>query len=66
MSSTVRNSDSYFCYHCGADSSDFPNMTEAEMEEFDNNHLDANRPLVYEECCPFCGFPYEDEDDDWF
>jgi hypothetical protein len=65
MSSTVKNPDAYFCCHCGADSSDLPSMTEAEMEEFDDKNPDADRPLVYEGRCPFCGFPYEDEDDDW-
>lgn len=64
MSSTVKNPDAYFCYLCGADSSDLLSLTEAEMEEFDDKHPDADRPLVYEGCCPFCGFSYEDEDED--
>lgn len=56
----------YFCYLCGADSSDLLTMSEAQMEDFDEKHPDADRSLVYEERCPFCGFPYEDEDDeDW-
>lgn len=56
--------DPYFCYHCGADSGDLVLMSEAEMQAFDDQHPEVDRPLVYEGRCPCCGFPYEDEDED--
>ena len=52
----------YFCYLCGADSTDLAAMTdESEMEAFDNRHPGIDRPLVYEGRCPCCGFPYKEE-----
>lgn len=56
--------DEYYCYLCGADSSDIPSMDEQQMEEFDFNFPEADRSAVYEGRCPFCGFSYNDEDDE--
>lgn len=55
----------YYCYLCGADSSDLLNMDEEEMEEFDFQNPEADRSAVYEERCPFCGFSYDDEDEEY-
>lgn len=58
-------SDRYYCYHCGADSADLATMTDPdEMQQFDDEHPDAQRELIYDDRCPFCGFEYRDDNED--
>jgi hypothetical protein len=55
--------DNYYCYSCGADFSDWYSLSDEEREniiESDPEINPGNLPI----CCPCCGIPYDDEDDE--
>lgn len=60
----------FFCYHCGADWSDWPGLSEEDedallealpAQEYMNTH-----PSRLPEACPSCGFAYGEEDEDLY
>lgn len=59
----------YFCYRCGADWSDWPELSgaarEAVLEKLPYPESEEADPsLLLEGCCPSCGFSYHDEDEE--
>ncbi|RCJ20205.1 hypothetical protein A6S26_05640 [Nostoc sp. ATCC 43529] len=57
--------DNYYCYNCGADFSDWYSLSDEEREhciESDPDMNPGNLPI----CCPCCGIPYEDEEDEMY
>ncbi|MEH2212975.1 hypothetical protein [Nostoc sp.] len=57
------SSENYYCYHCGADFSDWYSLSDEEREHQIESDPDIN-PRNLPICCPCCGIPYEDEDDE--
>lgn len=54
-----------FCYHCGADWSNWHKLDNDERLLVLDKNPDAEVGNLEENCCPSCGFSYVDDADDF-
>ena len=54
----------FFCYHCGADWSEWYNLSDEGKEALLDNNPEADISNLEENTCPSCGFSYEDDNED--